>query len=191
MKKGQVIRNITTADYAADPSNCGSHAIADLFPDFQHQDIRTSGAVIRLRHGGSGPPLMLLHGNPQNHVSWHKVAGRLAEHYHVVLPDLRGYGDSSLPEPGDKHINYSFRTMATDMIEVMATFGYQQFYVAGHDRGGRTAHRMCIDHPGSILKVCLMDVLPNVLRCTGGESEGAVLALTAARPGKDDASVQL
>ena len=161
MEKGHLIRDITLADYKTDPTNCGSRVIAALFPHFKHQDIRTSGAVIRLRHGGSGPPLLLLHGNPENHVSWHKVAARLAEHYHVVIPDLRGYGDSSLPDPGDNHINYSFRSMATDMIEVMGTLGYEEFYVAGHDRGGRTAHRMCIDHPERILKICLMDVLPN------------------------------
>ena len=161
MKKGHIIRDITSDDYYADPTNCGTSAIASLFPGFKHQDIRTSGAVIRLRHGGAGPPLLLLHGNPENHVSWHKVARRLSENYHVVIPDLRGYGDSSLPEPGDNHINYSFREMALDMIEVMATLGYEEFYVAGHDRGGRTVHRMCIDHPERILKVCLMDVLPN------------------------------
>ena len=161
MKKGHIIRDITSDDYYADPTNCGTSAIASLFPGFKHQDIRTSGAVIRLRHGGAGPPLLLLHGNPENHVSWHKVARRLSESYHVVIPDLRGYGDSSLPEPGDNHINYSFREMALDMIEVMATLGYEEFYVAGHDRGGRTVHRMCIDHPERILKVCLMDVLPN------------------------------
>tara|TARA_B100000029_G_scaffold147098_1_gene142448 strand:- start:2270 stop:3298 length:1029 start_codon:yes stop_codon:yes gene_type:complete len=161
MKKGQVIRDITLDDYNVDPTNCGTRAIAELFPGFKHQDIRTSGAVIRLRHGGSGPPLLLLHGNPENHVSWYKVASRLAESYHVVIPDLRGYGDSSLPEPGDNHINFSFREMALDMVEVMATLGYEEFYVAGHDRGGRTVHRMCIDHPERILKVCLMDVLPN------------------------------
>ena len=161
MNKGHIIRDIISDDYYADPTNCGTRAIADLFPDFKHQDIRTSGAVIRLRHGGSGPPLLLIHGNPENHVSWHKVASRLAESYHVVIPDLRGYGDSSLPEPGHNHINYSFREMAADMVQVMATLGYEKFYVAGHDRGGRTVHRMCIDHPERILKVCLMDVLPN------------------------------
>ena len=161
IKKGAVVRDITAADYASDPTNCGTPAIAALFPGFAHQDIRTSGAVIRVRHGGSGPPLLLVHGNPQNHVCWHKVAARLAAHYHVILPDLRGYGDSSLPEPGDDHINYSFRALATDMVEVMATLGYDSFYIAGHDRGGRTTHRLCLDHPERVRKVCLMDVLPN------------------------------
>ena len=114
IKKGEVTRDITAADYETDPTSCGTPAIAALFPGFAHHDVRTSGAVIRVRHGGSGLPLLLLHGNPQNHVCWHKVAARLAAHYHVILPDLRGYGDSSLPEPGDGHINYSFRALATD-----------------------------------------------------------------------------
>jgi haloacetate dehalogenase len=148
-------------DYQRDPSNWGSAEIAALFPGFTHMNMKTSGAVIRLRHGGSGPPLLLLHGNPENHVAWHKIAARLARDYHVVLPDLRGYGDSSLPEPGANHINYSFRAMAQDMVEVMEQLGYGRFFLAGHDRGGRTSHRLCMDHPERVLKVCLMDVLPN------------------------------
>jgi haloacetate dehalogenase len=151
----------SAADYALDPTRWGSAEIAGLFPGFHHLDMRTSGAVIRLRHGGSGPPLLLLHGNPENHVAWHKIASRLAKNYHVVLPDLRGYGDSSLPEPGPNHINYSFRAMAQDMVEVMEQLGHRQFFLAGHDRGGRTSHRMCLDHPERVMKVCLADVLPN------------------------------
>src|SRR6266700_4614820 len=114
-----VLAEATAADYARDPTRWGSPEIAALFPGFQHLDMRTSDAVIRLRHGGSGPPLLLLHGNPQNHVCWHKVAARLAQRYHVVLPDLRGYGDSSLPDAGPNNINFSFRAMARDMVEVM------------------------------------------------------------------------
>jgi haloacetate dehalogenase len=112
-----------------------------IFPGFTLTDIETSGARIRLRHGGNGPPLLLLHGNPLTHVSWHKVAPRLAEHFHVVAADLRGYGDSSAPpeEPGS--VNYSFRAMAQDQVEVMAALGHSRFFVAGHDRGGRTTHR--------------------------------------------------
>ena len=152
------------ADYTRDPTRWGSAEVAAHFAGFEHVDVRTSGAVIRLRHSGQGsskPPLLLVHGNPQNHTCWYKVAARLAKHYHVILPDLRGYGDSSLPEPGADHINYSFRTMAGDMLEIMDQFGYDKFFVAGHDRGGRTVHRMCIDHPQRIRKVCLMDIIPN------------------------------
>src|SRR5438477_2926273 len=99
----------TSADYVRDPARWGSPEVAALFPGFKHLDMRTKAAVIRVRHGGSGPPLLLLHGNPRNHVTWYGVAARLAQRYHVVLPDLRGYGDSSLPEPGPNHIHYSFR----------------------------------------------------------------------------------
>jgi haloacetate dehalogenase len=155
-----VVAMATAADYVRDPTRWGSPEIAALFPDFAHLDLRTSGAVIRLRHGGSGPPLLLLHGNPQNHVCWHKVAARLAQRYHVVLPDLRGYGDSSLPEAGPNHINYSFRAFAQDMVEVMEHLGHRRYFLAGHDRGARTAHRMCLDHLERVSKVALLDIVP-------------------------------
>ena len=131
----------TDADYARDPTRWGREEVAALFPGFRHLDMRTRGAVIRVRHGGAGPPLLLLHGNPVNHVTWHAIAARLAQRYHVVLADLRGYGDSSLPEPGPNHINYSFRAMAQDMIEVMESLGHRRFFLAGNDRGARTSHR--------------------------------------------------
>ena len=133
-----------------------------MFEGFIRTEIETSGARIHLRHGGDGPPLLLLHGNPLTHVSWHAVANRLAEHFHVVCPDLRGYGDSVGPEDGgENHINYSFRTMALDQIEVMEKLGYREFMVAGHDRGARTTARMCLDHPGRIKRAALVDILPN------------------------------
>jgi len=156
-----VVSQATEADYVRDPSRWGSPPVAALFPGFKHLDMRTKGATIRLRHGGAGPPLLLLHGNPINHVTWHGIAARLAERYHVVLADLRGYGDSSLPEPGPDHINYSFRSMGEDMIEVMENLGHQRFFLAGNDRGARTSHRMCLDHPDRIMKVCILDNLPN------------------------------
>lgn len=151
----------TAADYARDPTRWGSAEVARHFPGFEHLDVRTSGAVIRLRHGGSGPPLLLVHGNPQNHTCWYRMAARLAKDFHVILPDLRGYGDSSLPDAGPDHINYSFRAMAQDLLEIMDQFGYQQFFVAGHDRGARTVHRLCTDQPQRILRACLMDIVPN------------------------------
>ena len=151
----------TAADYTRDPTRWGSAEVAAHFPQFEHVDVRTSGAVIRLRHGGSGPPLLLVHGNPQNHTCWYKIAARLAQHYHVILPDLRGYGDSSLPEPGADHINFSFRSMANDLLEIMDQLGYPTCFVACHDRGARTVHRLCLDHPQRIRKVCLMDIVPN------------------------------
>src|SRR5579864_2879037 len=104
-----IIAEATSADYTRDPTRWGSAEVAALFPGFKHLDMRTKGAIIRVRHGGSGPPLLLLHGYPNNHVLWHAVAARLAQRYHVVCPDLRGYGDSSLPDPGAGLINYSHR----------------------------------------------------------------------------------
>src|SRR5690242_11355435 len=148
----QPLSEATTADYARDPTRWGSAQVAALFPGFKHVDMRTKGAIIRVRHGGSGPPLLMLHGYPNNHVLWHAVAARLAQHYHVVCPDLRGYGDSSLPEPGPNLVNYSHRVMAEDMIEIMQQFGHQSFYLLGHDRGARISHRMCLDHPEKVMK---------------------------------------
>jgi haloacetate dehalogenase len=132
-----------------------------LFPGFEARWIRTNGADIFLRHGGTGQPLLLLHGNPQSHACWHKVAGALATRYHVVAADLRGYGNSVGPTDGGKeHVNYSFRTMAQDQVDVMAALGYDGFFLAGHDRGARTAHRLALDHPGRVRKVALLDILP-------------------------------
>jgi haloacetate dehalogenase len=160
-QRSAVVAEATPEDYVRDPTRWGSAEVAALFPGFRHLDMRTKGAVIRLRHGGSGPPLMLLHGNSQTHATWHGVAARLAERYHVVLADLRGYGDSSLPEPGPNHINYSSPVLAGDMIEVMENLGHQRFFLAGHDRGARVTHRMCFDHPDRISKACILDVLPS------------------------------
>lgn len=157
----EIMAEAAAADYARDPTRWGSAEVAAHFPGFKHLDVRTSGAVIRMRHGGSGPPLLLVHGNPQNHTCWYKIAGRLAQNFHVILPDLRGYGDSSLPEAGLENVNFSFRSMANDLCEIMDQFGYTKFFVAGHDRGGRTVHRLCMDHPERILKVALMDIVPN------------------------------
>jgi len=156
-----VMAEAIEADYTHDPTRWGSADMAAKFPGFKHLDMRTSGAVIRLRHGGSGPPLVLVHGNPENHTSWYKVAAKLAEQYHVVLPDLRGYGDSSLPAAGPNNINFSFREMARDLVEVTGQLGYQRFMIAGHDRGGRVTHRLCLDQPQRVIKACIMDVVPN------------------------------
>jgi haloacetate dehalogenase len=132
------------------------------FESFLIEDVATPGAMIHSLRRGTGPPLLLLHGYPQTHFIWHKVADRLAERYTVVLTDLRGYGDSTKPEGGARHENYSFRAMALDQVEVMRHLGYETFFVAAHDRGARTAHRMCLDRPEAISKVCFMDIVPTL-----------------------------
>jgi haloacetate dehalogenase len=134
--------------------------MADLLEGFERTQIKTEGAEIILRHGGNGPPLLLLHGNPFTHVCWHKIAPRLAEEFTVVLPDLRGYGDSSKPDGGADHSAYSFRAMADDQIEVMKKLGFEKFQAAGHDRGARVLHRMCLDHPDVVTRAAFMDMLP-------------------------------
>jgi len=160
-QQSAVLAEATSADYVRDPTRWGSAELAALFPNFKHLDIATKGAVIRVRHGGSGPPLLLLHGNSQNHATWFGVAARLAQSHHVVLADLRGYGDSSLPDPGPNHINYSAGALAADMFELMDSLGHQRFFLAGHDRGACVTHRMCLDNPDRIMKVCILDMLPS------------------------------
>ena len=131
-----------------------------MFEGFEQRRITTSGAEINLVVGGSGPPLLLLHGYPQSHVMWHKVAPLLAEEFTVVVPDLRGYGDSSKP-PGDpEHANYSKRAMAQDQAEVMTQLGFDTFFLAGHDRGARVSHRLTKDHQQRVLKLTTMDIIP-------------------------------
>ena len=131
-----------------------------LYKNFKHTKIETSGAVINLVHGGEGRPLLLLHGYPQTHVMWHATAHTLAEHFHVVCMDLRGYGDSSRPESAPGHYAYSKRAMAQDCVEVMEALGYKSFFAAGHDRGGRVTHRMALDYPDRIEAACVMDIVP-------------------------------
>jgi haloacetate dehalogenase len=132
-----------------------------MFERFTIGDFEATGAKIRFRRGGDGPPLLLLHGNPLTHISWHKVADRLAEDFTVVAADLRGYGDSSCPDdPGENWSNHSFRAMAQDQVELMEHLGYAEFFAAGHDRGARTAHRMTLDHPDRVRRVALLDILP-------------------------------
>jgi haloacetate dehalogenase len=131
-----------------------------LFPGFDVRRVSTSGAEIHCVIGGKGPPLLLLHGYPQTHAMWHSVAPRLSEHFTVVCADLRGYGDSSKPEGGERHIEYSKRAMARDQVEAMRALGFERFRLAGHDRGGRVAHRLCLDHPGAVERVAVLDISP-------------------------------
>jgi haloacetate dehalogenase len=139
-------------------------AMTEFFPGFEQRRIETSGASINLVVGGSGPPLLLLHGYPQTHIMWRKVAPRLAERFTVVVPDLRGYGDSSKPPPGDNFINYSKRVLARDQVETMAALGFERFRVAGHDRGARVTHRLLRDHPHLIDQAASLDIVPTLYR---------------------------
>ena len=131
-----------------------------MFEGFTLAMIDTGEAVLRVRHGGSGPPLLLLHGHPQTHVMWHKLAPRLAQDFSVVMADLRGYGDSSKPPTAPDHAPYSKRAMARDQLALMRQLGYEQFYVAGHDRGARCAYRMALDHPDRVRKLAVLDIIP-------------------------------
>jgi haloacetate dehalogenase len=131
-----------------------------MFESFTRTEIKTSGARIVTVRGGEGPPLLLLHGNPFSHLSWHKIAPRLASEFTVVATDLRGYGDSEKPPGGEDHSGYSFRAMAQDQVEVMASLGFERFYAAGHDRGARVLHRMCLDHPKKVARAAILDIIP-------------------------------
>lgn len=137
-----------------------SHADA-LFPDgFTARRLSVNGITLNVRVGGEGPPLLLLHGYPQSHVCWHRMAPLLAKSYTLVMPDLRGYGDSDKP-PGDaRHETYSRRTMAADAAALMTELGHERFQVIGHDRGGRVAHRLCLDHPGRVERAAVLDIVP-------------------------------
>ena len=132
-----------------------------MFEGFESIRVQTSdGQFITGKRGGQGPAVLLLHGNPLTHVHWHLVAPRLAQDFTVVATDLRGYGDSSKPRGLPDHSNYSFRRMAQDQVEVMQHLGFDAFCVAGHDRGGRTAFRMALDHPDKVTKFASFDILP-------------------------------
>ena len=131
-----------------------------IFEGFEERPIATSDVTIQAWIGGSGPPLLLLHGYPQTHVMWHKIAPTLAKRFTVVATDLRGYGKSQKPDGGDAHINFSKRAMARDQVEVMRHLGFDSFSVVAHDRGARVAHRMALDFPAAVEKIVLLDIAP-------------------------------
>jgi len=133
-----------------------------LFPGFERRRIRTSDAAINLVIGGDGPPVLMLHGYPQTHVMWHKVAPSLARDYTVICADLRGYGDSSKPRGVPGHMNYSKRAMALDMAEMMESLGFLGFHVVGHDRGGRVGHRLARDFGNRVRSLTVMDISPTL-----------------------------
>ena len=133
-----------------------------IFEGFTLAHVAVPGGEIRLRHGGSGPPLLLLHGNPQTHAMWHRVAPTLAERFTVICPDLRGYGFSLKPPATADHAPYAKAEMAKDMIAVMDHFGFDQFCLASHDRGARVSHRLALDNPKRVLKLAVLDIIPTI-----------------------------
>jgi haloacetate dehalogenase len=133
-----------------------------MFDGFTLERVDVGDAVLRVRHGGEGPPLLLLHGHPRTHVTWHRVAPLLAPHFTLVCPDLRGYGESSKPPTTDDHAPYSKRAMAADGVALMRALGHEPFALAGHDRGALVAFRLAMDHPEVVSRLVIMDGLPVV-----------------------------
>ncbi len=131
-----------------------------MLETFQDHDVDVDGTRIHAAVAGDGPPVLLLHGYPQTHVMWHRIAPALAERHTVVLADLRGYGDSSRPASEADHASYSKRAMAADQVGLMRHLGFEQFALVGHDRGARVAHRLCLDHPEAVSRVALLDIEP-------------------------------
>jgi haloacetate dehalogenase len=131
-----------------------------VFEGFVHQRVETGAATINCMIGGRGAPLLLLHGYPQCLAEWARTAPLLAKHFTVICVDLRGYGDSSKPKDDARHANYSFRAMAADQLATMRHLGFERFHVVGHDRGGRTGHRLALDHPEAVLSLSVLDIVP-------------------------------
>jgi haloacetate dehalogenase len=134
--------------------------LADLFPGFASEWINTSAGRIFARVGGKGPPLLLLHGFSETHVMWHRVAPQLADTFTLIIADLPGYGWSDMPESDETHLPYSKRAMASTMIDLRERLGHVRFALAGHDRGGRVAYRLALDHPGRLSRLAVLDILP-------------------------------
>lgn len=137
-----------------------NHLDQKYFPGFESHQLNTGEVNIHLATGGSGPPLLLLHGYPQSRMIWRDIASKLAEQFTVVATDLRGYGNSDKPFGTDDHVTYSKRVMAQDQVGVMQQLGHEKFLVAGHDRGGRVALRMALDHPEKVQKLAVLDIAP-------------------------------
>ncbi len=133
-----------------------------VFEGFERVRVDTGEAVISAVHGGTGPPVLLLHGFPQTSAMWHRLAPELAHDHTVVAADLRGYGDSSCPPSGADHAGYAFRAMAADQVAVMRSLGHERFAVVGHDRGARVAHRLTLDHPAAVTRLALLDIMPTL-----------------------------
>lgn len=131
-----------------------------LFPGFEERRVAVGPLTFNLRLGGGGRPLLLLHGYPQTHAVWHRIAPELARHFTVVCPDLKGYGDSDAPAPAPDSSNYSKRVMGAEMLGLMRALGHRRFALAGHDRGARIGYRLALDHPDAVERLAILDILP-------------------------------
>ena len=164
LKRAAALATVTAGAAITATEHAAAQQDADtlhFFPaGFKHERVKTSGADINVVYGGEGPPLLLIHGAPQSHVSWTKVAPDFAKDHTVVMPDLRGYGDSSKSPDTKDHANYSKRAMALDMVEVMKHYGFDRFPVVGHDRGGRVAQRLALDHQDKVTHLTVLDIIP-------------------------------
>jgi haloacetate dehalogenase len=150
----------SSAEAAEGAQPAALNGASRFFPGFKPVIVEANGATINGVMAGQGPPILLLHGAPQSHISWRLVAPDLAKDHTVVVTDLRGYGDSSKPADSEKHTNYSKRAMALDQVEVMRTLGFERFAVIGHDRGGRVGHRLALDHPDRVTRLAVLDIVP-------------------------------
>ena len=160
LSSAYAVSSLTGGARAQAPSAPAMPDTTRFFPGFTPFQVTTSGAVINGVIGGQGPPVLLLHGAPQSHITWRMVAPRLAADYTVVATDLRGYGDSSKPPGGDEHASYSKRAMALDQVEVMRHFGFERFVLIGQDRGGRVGQRLALDHPDRVIAAAFLDIIP-------------------------------
>ena len=129
-------------------------------PGFAQSRIATNGTTLSVHRGGAGPAMILLHGYPQTHMAWHRVAPALARHFEVIIPDLRGYGDSDIPADDPDHCAYSKRVMARDIVGVMDALGHARAHVIGHDRGARVAYRLALDHPDRLDRLGIVEIVP-------------------------------
>lgn len=156
---------------------CACASLAEsgaVFDGFQAHELTTSRGPVFARVGGSGPPLLLLHGYPETHLMWHSTAPALAQRFTVVASDLSGYGASLKPAPADDHEPHSKRALARDQVEAMASLGFEQFAVAGHDRGGRVAYRMALDHPQRVRALAVLDIVPTAEVWARGDHQFAL-----------------
>lgn len=149
--------------------------LADLFPGFESHWIDTAAGRLFARSGGEGPPLLLIHGFPQTHVEYHRIAPALAKQFKLIMPDLPGYGWSDVPKEDADHAPYTKRAMANALIEVMQKLGHLQFGVIGHDRGGRVGYRMALDHPGRVTKLSVLDIIPTLDMWRGMDAKRAMV----------------